>query len=113
VWVIFSFFLVVVFLCYFFWGVGGGGVDYQVVAFHIHVSVNYGVATNSRPLETIGLLCRILSLLQGSFAKETCNFKEPANRSHPIMMIIKLWLFIYMCVDMYMCGWGRGWGEGG
>jgi len=20
----------------------------------------------------------------GSFAKETCNFKEPSNRSHPI-----------------------------
>ena len=30
------------------------------------------------------LFCRILSLSQGSFAKETCNFKELINRSHPI-----------------------------
>ena len=25
-----------------------------------------------------------MSLLQGSFANETYNFKEPTNRSHPI-----------------------------
>ena len=37
-----------------------------------------------RLLKMIGLFCRISSLLQGSFAKETCNFKEPTNRSHPI-----------------------------
>ena len=35
----------------------------------------------------IGLFCRIQSLLQGSFAKETCNFKEPINRSHPMRML--------------------------
>jgi len=34
----------------------------------------------------IGLFCRISSLLQGSFAKETYHFKEPTNRSHPITM---------------------------
>ena len=44
----------------------------------------YGVATMSRHLKIIGLFCRTQSLLQGSFAKETCNFKEPTNRSHPI-----------------------------
>jgi len=27
----------------------------------------------------IGLFCRISSLLEGSFTKETCNFKEPTN----------------------------------
>jgi len=32
----------------------------------------------------IGLFCRISSLFKGSFAKETYNFKEPTNRSHPI-----------------------------
>jgi len=32
----------------------------------------------------MGLFCRIQSLLQGSFAKETYNFKEPTTRSHPI-----------------------------
>jgi len=42
------------------------------------------VATISRLLKIIVLSCRILSLLQGSFAKETCNFREPTNRSHPV-----------------------------
>jgi len=44
----------------------------------------YGVATISRLLQIRGLFCRISSLLYGSFAKETYNFKEPMNRSHPI-----------------------------
>ena len=43
----------------------------------------YEVATIRRLLEFIGLFCKILSLLQGSFAKETCVFKEPTNHSHP------------------------------
>jgi len=46
----------------------------------------YGVATISRLPKIIGLFCRI-SLLQGSFAKETDNLKEPTNRSHPILRI--------------------------
>jgi len=45
---------------------------------------HYGVATVSRLLKMIGLFCRISSLLQGSFAKETYHFKEPIYRSHPI-----------------------------
>jgi len=44
----------------------------------------YGVATISRLLQMIGLFCRISSLLEGSFAKETYNFKEPTTCSHPI-----------------------------
>ena len=47
---------------------------------------HYGVATISRLLKIIGLLCRLSSLLQGSFAKETYNFKEPTNRSHSIVV---------------------------
>ena len=46
--------------------------------------ISYGVATISRLLKILGLFCRISSLLQGSFAKETYHFKEPTNRSHPI-----------------------------
>ena len=46
---------------------------------------DYGVATISRLLINIGLFCRISSLLQGFSAKETCDFKEPTNRSHPIL----------------------------
>jgi len=33
----------------------------------------------------IGLFCRIQSLLYGSFAKESYDFKESTNRSHPIV----------------------------
>ena len=42
------------------------------------------VATISRLLKIMGLFCRVLSLLWGSFAKETYNFKEPAICSHTI-----------------------------
>ena len=45
---------------------------------------HYEVATISRLLKIIGLFCRISSLLQGSFAKETYNFKASTNRSHRI-----------------------------
>jgi len=44
-----------------------------------------GVATISGLLKMIGLYCRILSLLYGSFAKETYNLEEPTDRSHPIL----------------------------
>jgi len=50
-------------------------------------SGGYGVATNSRLLKIIGLFCRISSLLQGSFTKETYNLKEPTTRSHPIRVV--------------------------
>ena len=40
----------------------------------------------SRRLKIIRLFYRMLSVLQGSFAKETYNFKEPTNRSHPIVL---------------------------
>jgi len=46
---------------------------------------DYGMATISRLLKIIGLFCRRQSLLLGSFAKETYYFKEPTNRSHPIL----------------------------
>jgi len=45
----------------------------------------YGVASISRIDKIIGLFCRIASLLWGSFAKETYNFIDPTNISHPIV----------------------------
>jgi len=48
----------------------------------------YGVATISRFHKITGLFCKISSLLLGSFAKETCNFKESTNGSHPIAVCI-------------------------
>jgi len=48
------------------------------------MSHTYGVATISRLLKIIGLFCkRALSNRQYS-AKETCDFKERTNRSHPL-----------------------------
>ena len=41
--------------------------------------VSYGVVTVSRIKKNISLFCRIASLIQGSFAKETCNFIDPTN----------------------------------
>ena len=52
----------------------------------------YRVATISRLLRIIGLFCRISSFLWNSFAKETYNFKEPTNRSHPTC--------VYLCVSL-------------
>jgi len=45
---------------------------------------HYGVAMVRRLLQNIGLFCRISSLLYGSFAKESYNFKGPTNHSHSI-----------------------------
>ena len=56
----------------------------------------YGVAMISRLLKIIGLFCRISSLLEGSFAKETCNFKEPTSRSHPIGINSRIQTKIYI-----------------
>ena len=50
----------------------------------IYVSDPYGVATVSRIDKIIGFFCRIASLLLVSFAKETYNFIDPTNCSHPI-----------------------------
>ena len=44
---------------------------------------HYGVAMVRRLLQNIGLFCRS-SLLYGSFAKESYNFKGPTNHSHSI-----------------------------
>ena len=46
------------------------------------------MATISRLLKITGLFCRISSVLWGSFAKKTYNFKEPTHRSHPIAVAI-------------------------
>ena len=35
----------------------------------------------------IGLFCRIVSLLLGSFAEETYYFIDPTNQSHPIGLL--------------------------
>jgi len=54
---------------------------YEWVLSHIYT---YGVATVSRINKIKGLFCRISSLLQASFAKETYNLIDPTNCIHPI-----------------------------
>jgi len=52
----------------------------------------------SRLLKITGLFCRLSSLLYGSFAKETYNFKEPTNGSHPIIHTV-----VSGCVLFALC----------
>ena len=58
----------------------------------------YGVATVSRIDWIIGLFCRISSLLQGSFAKETYHFIDPTNWSHPICVAYVSSYDLFICV---------------
>ena len=54
------------------------------------MSIVYGVATVSRIDKIIGLFCRILSLLWGSFAKETYNLSIVVlhgNYNHRYVMV--------------------------
>jgi len=44
----------------------------------------YGVATISRMLKYIGLFCKRTLQKRPVFCKETCIFKHPTHRSHPI-----------------------------
>jgi len=48
--------------------------------------IRYGVAMTSRLFKITGLFCRMLCLLQGSFAKETYDFMEPTSHSHPLCL---------------------------
>jgi len=51
----------------------------------------YGVATISRLLKIIGLFRRISSLSQGSFIRETYNFKGPTTCTRPIQGVRVYW----------------------
>jgi len=50
----------------------------------------------------IGLFCRISSLFKGSFAKETCNSKEPTNRRHPIPDNPHVQLSVSTCMTLHV-----------
>jgi len=53
-------------------------------------NTSYGVATISRMLKNIGLFCKRALQKRPVFCKETCIFKHPTNRSHPIVNIGEL-----------------------
>ena len=58
----------------------------------------YGVATVSRIDKIIGLFCRILSLLWGSFAKEAYDLIDPTNRIR--LIYTSIFMYVYVCVCM-------------
>jgi len=85
-------------------------IPYGVSEFLDLICVNgYGVATIRRILKFIGLFCRIQSLLQGSFARETYHFKEPNNRSQPISRSMRPSL--EGCIDLCI-SWDTAYGKG-
>ena len=64
---------------------------YIYITFARHTYL-YGVATISRLLKIIGLFCKRALLKRPHSAKETCNFTEPTNRSHPIGRIMCIYM---------------------
>ena len=50
-------------------------------------NTRYGVAMTSRLLSIIGLFCKRPYRIRQYSAKETYNFEEPTNRSHPIVAL--------------------------
>jgi len=61
---------------------------------------SYGVATISRLLQIIGLMCKRALLKRPYSAKETYDFKEPCDRSHPILLFSLLCEMCHMTYDI-------------
>ena len=51
---------------------------------HLSIEIPYGVAMTSRLLQIMGLFCNRALQKRLYSAKETYNFKEPTDHSHPI-----------------------------
>jgi len=60
------------------------------------------VATISRMLKNIGLFCKRALQKRPVFCKETCIFKHPTHRSHPISEMDKQ-TYIHICTPIYIC----------
>jgi len=65
-----------------------------------HSYLCYAVAATSRLLKIISLFCKRDLYKRRYSAKETNNFEEPTNRSHPICIYIYTYICIYI---MYIC----------
>jgi len=55
----------------------------------------YGVVTSMYPLKITGLFCKRPLYKRRYSAKETYNFKEPTNRSHPIRVLVTEYSLFY------------------
>jgi len=69
---------------------------YVLANMYLH-QIQYGLATCNRLLKIIRLFCKRALWKRRYSAKETCNFKQPTNRSHPISEE-RIWGFAYTCV---------------
>ena len=67
-------------------GAKNGAFDLSQIVHAMHYNESYWVTLVSRIDKIMGLYCRISSLLQVSFAKETYNFIDLTNRSHPFAL---------------------------
>jgi len=92
----------------------------------IHLySAGSGMATISRIRKIIGLFCKRALKKRQYSAKETYNFKEPTDRSHPILesnmwvrvciyihtlqmgyICICIYVYVYVCVCIYLLQMG-------
>jgi len=59
-----------------------------ICIYFIYIYHAYGVATSSRLLKSVGLFCKRALLKRRYSAKETYQFQEPTNRSHPIHIFL-------------------------
>jgi len=67
-----------------------GGTERERIVYGTEEDLNigrYGVAMNSKLLKIIGLFCKRALSKRLYSAKETYDFKEPTNRSHPITAV--------------------------
>ena len=60
------------------------------------------VRTIRRLLKIIGLLCKRALSKRLHSAKETCNFKEPTNRSHPVYVYLSVYIHEYVCLSHHI-----------
>jgi len=63
----------------------------------------YGVAPISMMLKNICLFCKRALQKRPVFCKETCIFKHPTHRSHPISLVLCLSLSIFLLVPLAPC----------
>ena len=75
--------------------------------------VRYGVATISRLPKNIGLFCKRALQKRPVFCKETCIFKHPTNRSHPIYCVSRELSEFRSISTRYICWVSRTGGSRG
>ena len=77
----------------------GGEMQTEIVIFFLanQDCLTIVLATISRLLESIGLFCKRALQKRPILSKETYNFKEPNNRSHPI----SCWHDVWFCFDCW------------